>query len=370
MRFLHTADWQLGMRASHVGAAGERVRQERLLAAQRTVKIARDQGAEFLLVAGDTFESNAVDRLLIQKVADILGGFGKPVYVIPGNHDPLTPGSVWEHPAWKAYPQVILLREAVPVELPGGWLYPCPLHEKYSSADPTAWIPAEGEAGIRIGLAHGTVEGIPQDAPDYPIPRDVPARAKLDFLALGHWHSLATYSTADGATRMAYSGTHETTKFGERDSGNALLVDIEGPGSIPKLTPVRTGGLTWSVVQRDLRDPGDLERLRSELETRLDPADTLIDLRLEGVLPAAERDELARIQEILEARYLFARVDRSRVSCSPQDENWVAGLPPGVLREVAERLRQFADPAFTGERPQGATSEVACRALIELYALL
>jgi len=30
MKFLHTADWQIGMRAAHVGAAGTRVREERL----------------------------------------------------------------------------------------------------------------------------------------------------------------------------------------------------------------------------------------------------------------------------------------------------------------------------------------------------
>ena len=33
MRFVHTADWQIGMRAAHVGGAGPRVREERLAAA-------------------------------------------------------------------------------------------------------------------------------------------------------------------------------------------------------------------------------------------------------------------------------------------------------------------------------------------------
>jgi DNA repair exonuclease SbcCD nuclease subunit len=52
-------------------------------------------------VAGDTFEDNGVDRVIVQKVADILAGFVGPVYVIPGNHDPLVPGSVRDHPAWR-----------------------------------------------------------------------------------------------------------------------------------------------------------------------------------------------------------------------------------------------------------------------------
>jgi DNA repair exonuclease SbcCD nuclease subunit len=96
MRFLHTADWQIGMRATQVGDAGQRVRDERLAAARRVVEVARNAGAEFILVAGDTFEDNGVDRVLVQKAADILAAFGGAVYLIPGNHDPLVPGSVWE----------------------------------------------------------------------------------------------------------------------------------------------------------------------------------------------------------------------------------------------------------------------------------
>jgi len=78
--------------------------------ARRVVETARDAGADFILVTGDTFEDNGMDRVLVQKVADILAGFGGPVYLIPGNHDPLVPGSVWEHPAWKS-----ISRSASPV---------------------------------------------------------------------------------------------------------------------------------------------------------------------------------------------------------------------------------------------------------------
>ena len=207
MRFLHTADWQVGMKASHVGEAGTRVRDERVAAARRVVEAARAAGADFILAAGDTFEDNGVDRVLVQKVADILVGFGGPVYLIPGNHDPLVPGAVWDHPAWKASANVHVLREERPVEIPGGTLYPCPVRAKHSGKDPTAWIPVEEDRGIRIGLAHGTVEGVHQEEPDYPIARDAATRHGLDYLALGHWHSTATYAGPDGTTRMAFQGT-------------------------------------------------------------------------------------------------------------------------------------------------------------------
>src|SRR4051812_47259196 len=114
MKFLHTADWQLGMKAIHVGVAAPRVREERLAAAKRVVATAKAHGAEFMVVAGDTFEDNGVERLLVQKAADILASFGKPVFLLPGNHDPLVPGSVWEHPAWASHANLHVLREAEP----------------------------------------------------------------------------------------------------------------------------------------------------------------------------------------------------------------------------------------------------------------
>ncbi len=370
MRVLHTADWQIGMRAAHVGQAGVRVREERLAAARRVVEAARATGADFILVAGDSFEDNGVDRVLVEKVADILDGFGSRVYVIPGNHDPLVPGSVWEHPAWSSARNIRVLREECPVEVAGGMLYPCPARAKRSGKNPTAWIAAGEGEGIRIGVAHGTVEGVPQEEPEDPIPRDAAARAGLDYLALGHWHSMATYAGPDEAVRMAYSGTHETTKFGERDSGNALLVEIAGPGVAPVITPVRTGGLSWVTIEEEVRVAGDLARVRERIEAVEHPASTLVELRIGGVLAAEDRDEIVRLQEILASRFLFGRVDAARVRPLPDDQGWLAGLPAGVLQAAGTRLRDLADPAYPAARPEGATPEVAARALLELYALM
>ena len=395
MKFLHTADWQIGMRAAHVGEAAVRVREERLAAARRVVGDARAAGAEFILIAGDVFEDNGVDRVLVQKVADILADFAGPVYVIPGNHDPLVPGSVWEHPVWghgstasgrdgaveavgaaRSAGHVRLLAEEKPVDIPGGVLFPCPIRAKHSGKDPTAWIPprepreSSEPNGIRIGLAHGTVEGIHQEEPEHPIARNAAERAGLDYLAIGHWHSTAQYALPDGTVRMAYSGTHETTGFGERDSGNALIVEIANAGAAPVITPVRTGRLTWTVTEAELREPGDLPRLRAGIEALSDTAATLLEVRVSGLLAAADRDELLHLEQILASRFLHGRVDASRLRPFPGDASWTAGLPAGVVRDAAERLQELADPAYQGTRPEGASPEIASRALLELYALI
>ena len=370
MKFLHTADLQIGMKAVQVAEAGERVREERLHALERVVRAARDHHVEFILVAGDVFEDNGVDRIWVQRTADILAGFGGTVYLIPGNHDPLGPGSVWDHPAWKSGRGIQILREEVPVEISAGLLFPCPTREKHSTKNPTAWITGSRGSGIRVGVAHGTVEGVNQDEPDYPIPRNAAEQAGLDYLALGHWHSTTVYKEQDGAERLAYSGTHETTKFGERDSGNVLIVGIPGPGGRPTVTPLRTGSLNWQVLEEKIHLASDLTRVRENIEAIGNPASTLISIHLSGLLSAETRGEMERVREILSSRFLFHRLDTTHLRPSPGDDSWLINLPPGIIRETASRLRALADPSFNSERTAGATPEVASRALLELYALI
>jgi DNA repair exonuclease SbcCD nuclease subunit len=241
-------------------------------------------------------------------------------------------------------------------------LYPCPAREKHSGRNPTSWIPQEQTKDFRVAVAHGTVEGIRQDEPDFPIPRDAVEGTRLDYIALGHWHSFASYPAADGAIRMAYSGTHETTRFGERDSGNVLIVELAEIGAPPSITPIRTGGLTWTSIEENVHEPGDLSRLKAQLETLSNPDSTLVEVSVSGLIAAHDRAELEHIEDILTSRFVSGRLDVSRLRPSPEDDTWLAGIPPGVVREAADRLRKAA---AAGDE----SSESAARALMELYSL-
>jgi len=364
MKFLHTSDWQIGMKADAIGRLAERVREERLEAAKRVVQIALDHGAEMIVLTGDVFEDNAVDRLLVRKVGEILRSFAGPVYLIPGNHDPLVPGSVWEHSVWKEAANLTLLGKSEPVELDNCVLFPCPLHEKYSTKNPTSWINAKDVTKPAIGLAHGNVEGIPNGEEDYPIPRDAATRLGLDYLALGHWHSYARYDADDGVCRMAYSGTHETTKFGERDSGNAVLVEITGRGAKPKLTPVRSGRLDWRTIELTIDQPQSLEPLVAELGQLAPPDIALLRVMLGGVLFPEDRHALVRIEELLASRFLFGSLDTAALIPAPDGEGWIESLPSGSFREAAAKLRaQAAQSVSAGDRA------IATQALLQLFEL-
>ncbi len=99
MRFLHTADWQLGMTRHFLGAGGSEA-QPRYSAARREAvaglgALAAETGAEFVVVAGDVFEHNQLAPAEVSKSLEAMRAIGVPVYLLPGNHDPLDAGSVY-----------------------------------------------------------------------------------------------------------------------------------------------------------------------------------------------------------------------------------------------------------------------------------
>jgi len=368
MKFVHTADWQLGMKAAWAGAQAEKLRQARFAAAEKVVELANERRADFLVLAGDTFEDNGVDPLLVRRVVDLLARASCPVFVLPGNHDPFAPGSVYRHPAWsEAKPKVSVLQTPEPVEVAGGVLLPCPVTERASRKDPTAWIPPRGGDGrIRIGIAHGSLRdhGFEVKPDDFPIDPNTPRRAGLDYLALGHWHSTWIEPNPREA-RVAYAGTPEPTDFGETDSGHALLVTIEGPGSPAQVETVDTAQLVWISRNVTVAADEDVAALRKEIEAVPEPARTLLRLRVEGVASPESIEALASIEELAAARFLAARVERDQVLPRPEDgPAWSALVPEGLARAVVDRLLRM-----TGSDPDPARRRTALHALAQLAAM-
>lgn len=362
IRFIHTADWQMGMKASGLGSASQSVRDARLDSIERLVRVGNEKEAQLMLITGDIFEDNAVDRLLVRKVGQLLTKFKGKVFITPGNHDPLTPGCVWDHPVWEEGSNLTVILENKPIELEECTIYPSPLKEKYSTRNPVSWIQAHDSAKIAIGMGHGNVEGLPDVEPDFPIPQNAAETAGLDYLGIGHWHSYAPYKDGNGAIRLAYSGTHETTKFGERDSGNALLVEIAERGAAPHIEVLPTGSLSWHSLERSLDSPGSLRTIMGELSDLDAPDYTLVRLRLNGLLFASDREDLESIREILQTRFLFGELRADTLTPAPEDDSWIEDLPVGALREAAESIRQ---QAMHG--PDKRARAVATQALLELF---
>ena len=119
-KFIHTADWQIGMtRHFLTPEAQARFTAARIDAIRSIVTLANERNCDFILVCGDVFESNRLNRQVVVRALDALATSSVPVYLLPGNHDSLEPGSVYTSPTFLAnLPECVqVIDSGAPIEV-------------------------------------------------------------------------------------------------------------------------------------------------------------------------------------------------------------------------------------------------------------
>jgi DNA repair exonuclease SbcCD nuclease subunit len=347
MRFVATADWQLGMTAHYLGdEARPRFAQARIDAIRSIGRVAAERGAELVLVCGDVFESNQLDRAVVARTFDALRDVTVPVWLLPGNHDPLDAASIYRsrefvdgcpaHVHVLDRPGVHVVSEGVEI-VAAPWFSKAPLSDLV--ADALAGV--EPDAGVvRIVAGHGTVLGIDRNDPAG-ISEDALSAAitagRAQFAVLGDRHS-----TTEVGPRIWYPGAPEVTSRREDDPGNVLVVDVDHDTVSVDTVPV--GTWTYAHHQAELTSEADVDELERWLAHLPAKDRTAVWLSLTGVLSIGEK---ARLDTVLDAsRDLFALVDlwerRSDLVVTPADGEFgdlgLAGFARDAVDDLTLRL--------------------------------
>lgn len=225
MKFIHTADWQIGKPFARIADPRKRslVQQERVEAVKRIGTAAIESKADFVLVAGDLFDSASADQASVAATCSAIGAMRVPVLAIPGNHDHAGPGSVWGQEFFlrertSLAPNLVVLEEAAPyLELEGAAILPCPLTRRTVAGDPTEWLRSASvyaslPAGMaRIVLAHGSTQRFvgggdeeEDGAAASLLDLERLPDSEVDYVALGDWHGAKQVNA-----KAWYSGTPE-----------------------------------------------------------------------------------------------------------------------------------------------------------------
>ena len=375
LRLLHTADWHLGRRfPSFPEEAQKKLSRARMDVISTILDVARRNAVNAVLCAGDLFDDPTPTQDFWQGLAKTFRDRTEPhppVFLVPGNHDPLTSESVWAlgHPFRAQLPRWVHVvdRDDFTYELaPDVVLYARPCRSKAGENDLAMALPVRepGDARVRIGCVHGCTFDLDGYQTNFPICRDAGVQRGLDYLAIGDTHSFRDV-TESSSVPTVYPGAPEPMNFDEPGAGCVALVALFRHGLRPRVEAESVA--FWRWIDRRCRD---INELRTLLTTQ-DLDRHVVRLHLDMMVSVAEESEVERMLRDLQGtdathgRAGVLLVDRTNLRLQPGSGGvFPEDLPPVVKDTIARLDRLIADASDEAEKSR------ATRALAHLYKLL
>jgi DNA repair exonuclease SbcCD nuclease subunit len=252
LRIVHTSDVHLGAYSSvaEQGFANRRTLIEAAFTGVIDLAISEDAG--LLVIAGDFFDNDRVGPDIVDYARRELRRFPGPKLLLPGNHDPLDAGRLYD-------------REDLEADVPGLRIVRAHGGEciEFAGLDMVAWgrgyldsdwhfkplqgLPPRDDARWHIALAHGHF--VPDSGDEHRSllirESEVAGAGEWDYLALGHWEPHADVSR--GGLTAIYSGAPMPLSDSNRKAGWAMVVDFDHDGVRwePRAVDPRRRAGTW-----------------------------------------------------------------------------------------------------------------------------
>jgi len=213
----------------HLGTDDSFSERDRLVNLPKVLNAAVAVQADVVLLAGDCFDNHRQPIELLERAAGMLREYARPVVILPGNHDPLTPDSVYRRGGLGEVANVsilglnadkaVLFRE-FDLEI---WGHP---HLDYTDMSPLA-NPRPRTTRWQLAAAHGHYVDAARDPNrligSWLIHHEELIATGADYVALGHWNQ--SVAVGNGDIKAHYSGSPEYT-------GTVNVVRLKSDGTV------------------------------------------------------------------------------------------------------------------------------------------
>lgn len=367
--FIHSADWQLGMARAYLSdEAQARFTGDRVGTIRTIGELAKKEDAQFIVVAGDVFEHASLPPRDIWRAFEAMSEVSLPIFLLPGNHDPLGPGSIWtgkDTLSSKPDNVTILDREGLFDAVPGVEIIAAPWYSKHPGRDPITGVldSLEPTEKTRILVAHGMLDILDPDREsltrvDTEALRAAVTNGLIDYAALGDRH-ICWIDDVTGAVN--YSGTHETTSPREQTRGTVLSVTLDN-GTV-ETARHEVGIWLHRDIKRHISSMADIDLLKADLSEITQKDCAIIRTGLTGTLSMAAGAALDQLiedqQQIFASLYPWDR--HTDIVIIPDDDDEDA---LGLSGFAADALAELRDLAREGD----ATASNALKLLYRLGA--
>jgi DNA repair exonuclease SbcCD nuclease subunit len=375
MKFIHTADWQIGMtfrgfkEKSRVLMEDDRFE---VIDAIADYANNLSNALDFVLVCGDMFETPRIDEQLVKKTFKRIEKIKKPVFVLAGNHEWQNTECIFAskyfqnnkpenfHILNKGINKIDALEnvEIVAAPLEGKEAENDLVGEQIDLLEPTI--------GIRILAGHGVIDkvmpvGGRKDIISLEKIEKALADGKINYVAMGDRHSTTSVGNS-GA--VWYSGAPEPTDFDEDDQRNILVVEIE-QGRNPKVEKKQVGKWEFKKLgskndQYEIRSQTDLDALEEIVESFTKPTRTAVKIYLDSLLDFDTETKRGILFEEWESNTLARfEVSQSSNGARYQVDPTKEHAPEGLTSYALEAYNELKERAQSG----GNEAQVALEAL-------
>ena len=229
MKILHAADLHLDTPfGGHSEGATARLRAALRSVPEQIVALCRYEHCDLLLLSGDVFDGPCTPDSL-RELKRALSEIKIPVFITPGNHDFVTPGSPWLAESWPDHVHIFTQPVMESVALPE---LDCRVYgAAFTAMDSGTLLEGfqlQGQEKYHIGVLHG--DPVQQNSPYNSVTQAQVAASGLHYLALGHVHKTGSFRA--GSTLCAWPGCPMGRGYDELEEKGVLLVELEDTATI------------------------------------------------------------------------------------------------------------------------------------------
>lgn len=386
IRFIHTSDLHIGTPFKGLcnsnSQLASKLKDASLRSFQRIIDLCIDRNVDFLLVAGDVFDSeykSVADQMRFCNELKKLSEHGINAYLICGNHDPLCswlsttelPANVFRFGSTEVTSRIFEKDGKAAAEIFG-----ISYQEKVMERNLAAEFPiVDGRSPISIAVLHGTIGDAGPHKNYAPFKIDEILSKGFDYWALGHVHK--TNIVRDSHPAVAYPGNPQGRDFGETGPKGCFLVEIE-PGGNPNIEFLSTQFVQFDALEIDLTGATSINQISEKITQRIqDAKDYGPNSELHGRMlrititgrttlhsllgQAGEQEQIvALFNEGQLSERQFAWIDRIKVRTMPDVSLEELENGNDFVAEILKTFRQYeSDPVAMAELFESIEKEFA-----------
>ena len=258
-KFIHAAD--LHIESPYKGVAqmneslGKSLVEHGVKAYETLIQTALDEEVDFMLIAGDSFDSESGSlsaQYRFVRGLERLNNAKIPTYIICGNHDPLK--------SWSKHlllPANVTLFEADEVQQHTvnkegkaiAEIYGVSFGEKEEFKPLAKKFHRNDTASFSIGLLHGTIAGNEAHMPYCPFELNTLKASNMDYWALGHIHKREILSEKNPL--VVYPGNIQGRHFNETGEKGCSLVEVEH-GKVIRHEFISLSNIVYEYINLDV----------------------------------------------------------------------------------------------------------------------